>query len=75
VLFRTSVGEGSSLCTAPALKLGAGWAPWCVIAHLAAKQRGVANIKVIGVEGVPSRLIPAPRNPRHVPPALGGHRG
>ena len=33
------------------LELGAGWAPWCVIAYLAAKQRGIAKIKVIGIEG------------------------
>jgi SAM-dependent methyltransferase len=33
------------------LELGAGWAPWCVIAYLAAKQCGIDKIKVIGVEG------------------------
>jgi Domain of unknown function (DUF4214) len=33
------------------LELGAGWAPWCVITHVAAKQRGIEKIKVIGVEG------------------------
>jgi 2-polyprenyl-3-methyl-5-hydroxy-6-metoxy-1,4-benzoquinol methylase len=33
------------------LELGAGWAPWCVIAYLAAKQCGIEKIKVIGVEG------------------------
>jgi FkbM family methyltransferase len=32
-------------------ELGAGWAPWCVIGYLAAKQCGIADIKVIGVEG------------------------
>jgi hypothetical protein len=33
------------------LELGAGWAPWCVIGYLAAKQRGLSEIRVIGVEG------------------------
>ncbi|MBV8375929.1 MAG: DUF4214 domain-containing protein [Verrucomicrobia bacterium] len=33
------------------VELGAGWAPWCVIAFLAAKQCGLKRIKVIGVEG------------------------
>jgi len=33
------------------LELGAGWAPWCVIGYLAAKQCGIERIKVIGVEG------------------------
>lgn len=33
------------------LELGAGWAPWCVIAHLAARQRGITDIGVIAVEG------------------------
>jgi hypothetical protein len=32
------------------LELGAGWAPWCVIGYLAAKQRGVGNIKLVAVE-------------------------
>ena len=32
-------------------ELGAGWAPWCVIAFLAAKQCGLKTIKVVGVEG------------------------
>jgi hypothetical protein len=32
-------------------ELGAGWGPWCVIGYLAAKQRGLKRIKVIGVEG------------------------
>jgi hypothetical protein len=33
------------------LELGAGWAPWCVIGSLAAKQRGLGTIRVIAVEG------------------------
>jgi len=33
------------------LELGAGWAPWCVIGYLAAKQRDIGRIKVIGIEG------------------------
>jgi len=33
------------------LELGAGWAPWCVIGYLAAKQRRVEKIRVIAVEG------------------------
>ena len=33
------------------LELGAGWAPWCVVGYLGAKQRGIKKIKVIGVEG------------------------
>jgi hypothetical protein len=33
------------------LELGAGWAPWCAIAYLAAVQRGISDIQVIGVEG------------------------
>lgn len=33
------------------LELGAGWAPWCVIGYLAAKQRGLGKIRVIGIEG------------------------
>jgi FkbM family methyltransferase len=33
------------------LELGAGWAPWCVIGYLAAKQRGLGTIRVIAVEG------------------------
>jgi FkbM family methyltransferase len=33
------------------LELGAGWAPWCVIGYIAAKQRGIGSIKVIAVEG------------------------
>jgi FkbM family methyltransferase len=33
------------------LELGAGWAPWCVIGFIAARQRGIDKIKVIGIEG------------------------
>jgi FkbM family methyltransferase len=38
------------------LELGAGWAPWCVIGYLAAKQRGIKKIKVIAVEGDPGHV-------------------
>jgi FkbM family methyltransferase len=33
------------------LELGAGWGPWCVIAYIAAVQRGISDIQVVGVEG------------------------
>jgi len=33
------------------LELGAGWGPWCVIGYSAAVQRGISDIKVVGVEG------------------------
>jgi FkbM family methyltransferase len=33
------------------LELGAGWGPWCVIGYIAAAQRGISDIKVVGVEG------------------------
>lgn len=33
------------------MELGAGWAPWLVSCALAAQRRGVADIKLIGVEG------------------------
>lgn len=33
------------------LELGAGWAPWCVIGYVAAKQVGTGRINVIAVEG------------------------
>jgi FkbM family methyltransferase len=33
------------------LELGAGWAPWCVIGYLAAKQCGIEKIKVMAIEG------------------------
>ena len=33
------------------LELGAGWAPWCVIGYIAAKQLGIEKIKVIAIEG------------------------
>lgn len=46
--LRSALDAGSTFTM---LELGAGWAPWCVIASLAAKQRGVAKIKVIGIEG------------------------
>ncbi len=32
------------------IELGAGWAPWCVAGYLAAKQRGVEEIRLIAVE-------------------------
>jgi hypothetical protein len=33
------------------LELGAGWAPWCVIGYIAAKQRNIRKIKLVAVEG------------------------
>jgi FkbM family methyltransferase len=33
------------------LELGAGWAPWCVIGYLAAKQVEIAKINLLAVEG------------------------
>jgi FkbM family methyltransferase len=33
------------------LELGAGWAPWCVIGYIAAKQRCIRKIRLIAVEG------------------------
>jgi FkbM family methyltransferase len=38
------------------LELGAGWAPWCTVGHLAAKQRGMPKIKVIAIEGDPGHV-------------------
>jgi FkbM family methyltransferase len=34
-----------------ALELGAGWGPWCAIAHRGARTRGIADIRVVAVEG------------------------
>ena len=34
-----------------ALELGAGWAPWCAIAHRGARMRGIPDIRVVAVEG------------------------
>ena len=39
-------GEGFTV-----LELGAGWAPWCAIAHRGARMRGIADIRVVAVEG------------------------
>jgi FkbM family methyltransferase len=33
------------------LELGAGWGPWCAIAHRAARRREIMNIHVVAVEG------------------------
>jgi FkbM family methyltransferase len=33
------------------LELGAGFGPWCVVGYLAAAQRGIPEIMVVGVEG------------------------
>jgi FkbM family methyltransferase len=33
------------------LELGAGWGPWCAIAHRGARMRGIADIRVVAVEG------------------------
>lgn len=35
-----------------AIELGAGWGPWVVAAYKAALLRGIANIKLVGVEGL-----------------------
>ena len=32
------------------IELGAGWGPWCVIGAMAAKQRGVRTVRVLGIE-------------------------
>lgn len=32
------------------IELGAGWGPWCVIGAMAAKQKGVPHVRVIGIE-------------------------
>jgi hypothetical protein len=34
-----------------ALELGAGWGPWLVTAGVAARNKGLANVRLIGVEG------------------------
>jgi len=33
-----------------AVELGAGWGPWLVAAHAAARRKGIRNIRLIGVE-------------------------
>ena len=33
------------------VELGAGWAPWCAIAHRGARMRGIEKIRVVAVEG------------------------
>ena len=32
------------------IELGAGWGPWCVIGAMAAKQKGITNVRVVGIE-------------------------
>jgi len=32
------------------IELGAGWGPWCVIGAMAAKQKGIGRVRVIGIE-------------------------
>jgi len=34
-----------------AIELGAGWGPWLVTCHAAARQRGITDIQLAGVEG------------------------
>jgi FkbM family methyltransferase len=34
-----------------AVELGAGWGPWLVSAALAARQKGIAQVRLLGVEG------------------------
>jgi hypothetical protein len=46
--LRSVLDAGSSFTM---LELGAGWAPWCVIGYLAARQRDISKIKLIAVEG------------------------
>lgn len=33
------------------LELGAGWGPWCAVAHRGARMRGISKISVVAVEG------------------------
>lgn len=35
-----------------AIELGAGWGPWLVAAHGAARMRGIDDVRLIGVEGM-----------------------
>src|SRR5438270_860236 len=44
----SAVEEASD--TMVAVELGAGWGPWLVAAHVAARQRGIHDIHLIGVE-------------------------
>ena len=39
-----------------AVELGAGWGPWLVAAYAAARRRGIRNIKLVGVEGLPEHV-------------------
>jgi hypothetical protein len=56
LLFETAEWEGTlrSVLEAKddlvAIELGAGWGPWLVTCHAAARQRGIRNIKLAGVE-------------------------
>ena len=56
LLFETAEWEGTlrSVLEARggfvAIELGAGWGPWLVSSHAAARQRGIHNIKLAGVE-------------------------
>ena len=56
LLFETAEWEGTlrSVLEAKgglvAIELGAGWGPWLVTSYAAARQRGIQNIKLAGVE-------------------------
>ncbi|MGB9366391.1 MAG: hypothetical protein WCE79_10295 [Xanthobacteraceae bacterium] len=39
-----------------AIELGAGWGPWLVAAHAAARARGIDDIRLIGVEGMAEHI-------------------
>ncbi len=39
-----------------AMELGAGWGPWLVAAAVAARRRGINNIRLVGVEGSTEHL-------------------
>src|SRR5258708_36888539 len=38
------------------VELGAGWAPWLVAGHNAARRKGIAEIHLMGVEGSPDHI-------------------
>ncbi len=46
--LRSVLEAGSSF---EAVELGAGWAPWLVVCKRAAEHRGIAGVKLTGVEG------------------------
>jgi hypothetical protein len=56
LLFETAEWEGAlrSVMEAKdglvAIELGAGWGPWLVTCHAAARQRGIRDVKLAGVE-------------------------